>query len=92
MLQATETLYKDGGYTRFYSGLMAALIQGEQRSPYIIQPLIPYRSRRTIRRHRREHWHPCSPPIQSYITPTLLPASNYFRLAVSLTLAHTHGS
>ena len=34
MLQATETLYKDGGYTRFYSGLTAALIQGEQSSPY----------------------------------------------------------
>jgi hypothetical protein len=33
--QATKTLFQDGGYARFYSGLAAALIQGERRSLYV---------------------------------------------------------
>lgn len=28
MRQAAKTLYRDGGYPRYYSGLSAALIQG----------------------------------------------------------------
>jgi hypothetical protein len=35
MRQATKTLYEDGGYLRFYSGLMAALIQGKHRSLHV---------------------------------------------------------
>ena len=35
MRQATKTLFQDGGYARFYSGLAAALIQGEQWPLYV---------------------------------------------------------
>lgn len=35
MRHATKILFQDGGYTRFYSGLSAALIQGEQRPLYV---------------------------------------------------------
>lgn len=31
---ATKKLYADGGFGRYYSGIGAALIQGEQRTTY----------------------------------------------------------
>lgn len=34
---ATQKLYADGGYGRYYAGIGAALIQGEQRSHLILK-------------------------------------------------------
>jgi hypothetical protein len=40
---ATQKLYADGGYGRYYSGIGAALIQGEQ-CPLILLTLFSYLS------------------------------------------------